>query len=124
MKNIIINNNSQDPIYQQIYDQIAVQIIQGKLESDTLLPSIRKMAKEIRVSIITIKKAWELLESNGLIYTVAGKGSYVKENSEDSLRDLKYLSIEEKINETLALAKSLDISKEELLELITTLYET
>ena len=85
MKNIILRTTSQTPIYQQLYDQISSQILNGDLTSDSPLPSIRSMAKELRVSIITIKKTWELLEQNGYIYTMAGKGSYVKKNTQSTL---------------------------------------
>ena len=69
MKNIVVRTTSQTPIYKQLYDQISSQIINGDLKSDDALPSMRTIAKEIRVSIITIKKTWEMLERNGFIYT-------------------------------------------------------
>jgi DNA-binding transcriptional regulator YhcF (GntR family) len=78
MLNVQIQYQSNKAIYQQLYDQIASQIIGGQLAADEMLPSIRLTAKEFRVSVITVKKAWEMLERNGLIYTVTGKGSFVK----------------------------------------------
>ena len=93
MKNIVVRTTSQIPIYQQLYDQISSQILNGDLKSDSLLPSIRGMAKELRVSIITIKKTWELLERNEYIYTIKGKGSYVKKNTKASLDKKKFDTI-------------------------------
>jgi GntR family transcriptional regulator len=89
MKNIVVRNTTQTPIYQQIYDQISSQIINGDLKPDQLLPSMRTAAKELRVSIITIKKTWEMLESKGLIYTIQGKGSYVRSHSQMDLDEKK-----------------------------------
>ena len=77
---IVISNTSGDPIYQQIFDQISAQIIQGKLPGDFCLPPIRTVAKELRISVITVKRAWEELEHTGLIYTMAGKGCFVAPN--------------------------------------------
>ena len=123
MNNIIISTTSQSPIYQQLYDQISLQILHGDLVSDSLLPSIRKLAKEIRVSIITIKKAWELLERNGYIYTVAGKGSYVQKNTKASLDKKKMLTVKKAVKENISLCKSIGVSKQILIELIDELYE-
>jgi len=123
MKNITVRTTSQDPIYQQLYDQISSQILHGDLESEILLPSIRKMAKEIRVSIITIKKTWELLERNGYIYTIAGKGSYVAKNTKSTLDKKKLSTVKKAVLDNISLCKSIGISKQVLLELIDELYE-
>lgn len=123
MNSLNISNTSQDPIYQQLYDQISLQILHGDLVSDSLLPSIRKMAKEIRVSIITVKKAWELLERNGYIYTIAGKGSYVQRNTKASLDKKKMLAVKKAVKENISLCKSIGVSKQILIELIDELYE-
>ena len=69
---LMIRNNTAAPIYQQIYQQIKEQIINGTLEEDTMLPSIRSLAKELRISIITTKRAYEELERDGFVYTIAG----------------------------------------------------
>lgn len=74
---LMIRNNTAAPIYQQIYQQIKEQIINGTLEEDTMLPSIRSLAKELRISIITTKRAYEELERDGFVYTIAGKGVFV-----------------------------------------------
>jgi GntR family transcriptional regulator len=123
VESLSIRTTSQTPIYQQLYDQISSQIVKGTLQADTLLPSIRKMAKELRVSIITIKKTWELLEQNGYIYTVAGKGSYVKKNSESMLETKKIETVKQALKDVVDLSKQLDLSKEELLEIVKKLYE-
>jgi len=118
MKNIIIDTQTQTPIYKQLYDQISLQILSGTLASDSLLLSIRNTAKELRVSIITIKKTWEILEQNGYIYTIAGKGSYVAKHTEKMISEKKYDIIETSISEQIILAKSLGYSKEVLIEMI------
>lgn len=80
---LMIRNNTAAPIYQQIYQQIKEQIINGTLEEDTMLPSIRSLAKELRISIITTKRAYEELERDGFVYTIAGKGVFVaRKNTE------------------------------------------
>jgi GntR family transcriptional regulator len=122
MKNVVVRTTSQIPIYQQLYDQISSQILNGDLASDSLLPSIRVMAKELRVSIITIKKTWELLERNGYIYTVKGKGSYVEKSTKASLDKKKIDTIKKSLKEDISLYKTMGITKEELIELITELY--
>ncbi len=118
MKNISINHQTQTPIYKQLYDQISLQILNGSLTSDSLLPSIRNIAKELRVSIITIKKTWEMLEQNGYIYTVAGKGSYVSEHTNKSIDHKKHEILKTSLEEQVTLAKSLGYSKEELIKII------
>ena len=123
MKNIAVRTTSQDPIYQQLYEQISSQILHGDLVSDSLLPSIRKMAKEIRVSIITIKKTWELLERNGYIYTIAGKGSYVQKNTKATLDKKKLRTVKKAVQENISLCKSIGVSKKVLLDLVKELYD-
>ena len=118
MKNIVVRNTTQTPIYQQIYDQISSQIINGDLKPDQLLPSMRTAAKELRVSIITIKKTWEMLESKGLIYTIQGKGSYVRSHSQMDLDEKKKDTIKQALRETLETLKSYDVSKDVLIEII------
>jgi GntR family transcriptional regulator len=123
MKNIIVRNTSQTPIYQQLYEQISSQIINGDLTGDEALPSMRTIAKELRVSIITIKKTWELLELGGFIYTVKGKGSYVKENTKSSLTQKKYEAVEQLLRDSLVTCKEYGISKNELITIISKLYQ-
>ncbi len=123
MEVLTIRTTSQTPIYQQLFEQVSTQILNGVLKSDTLLPSIRAMAKELRVSIITVKKTWELLERNNYIYTVAGKGSYVKRNTKNSLEKKKLKTVKDALKENVLLSKQMNISKDELLKIISELYE-
>jgi GntR family transcriptional regulator len=120
---ITVRTTSQTPIYQQLYEQISSQILKGTLTADTMLPSIRGMAKELRVSIITIKKTWELLEQNGFIYTVAGKGSYVQKNTKNMLQTKKHESVKESLIDTIHLSKQMALSKEELLKIVSDMYD-
>lgn len=123
MEILTIRTTSQTPIYQQIYEQISTQILNGTLESDSPLPSIRAMAKELRVSIITIKKTWELLESNNYIYTVAGKGSYIKKNSKSALEKKKLNIVKDSLKENITHIKQMNITEEKLLEMVSNLYK-
>ena len=123
MENIVIRTTSQTPIYQQLYDQISSQIINGDLVPDTPLPSIRVMARELRVSIITIKKTWELLEQNDFIYTVIGKGSYVQKSTQSTLNKKKIDAIKQTLTDTILLSKQMDISKEQLLQIVEDVYD-
>ncbi|MGD9910129.1 MAG: GntR family transcriptional regulator [Candidatus Izemoplasmatales bacterium] len=118
MKNITISSNTQTPIYKQLYDQISLQILSGNLESESLLPSIRNIAKELRVSIITIKKTWDMLEQNGYIYTIAGKGSYVAKHTKVSISEKKHDILKTSLSTEISLAKSLGYTKEEIISLI------
>ncbi len=120
---IVISNKSDKPIYEQIYEQVATQIINGKLLPGIALPSIRNISSETGISIITIKKAWEMLEINGYIYTRSGIGCFVKENINSNLDDLKNNFIIEKIEEIINYSKGLNISKEELVNIIKDLYK-
>ena len=123
MKNIIVRNTSQTAIYQQLFDQISAQIIHGELKPDEALPSIRTIAKALQVSIITIKKTWELLEANGFIYTIKGKGSYVKNHTKDSLIHKKREAVKKILNHALHDISEYQLSKEELLTIVDELYD-
>jgi GntR family transcriptional regulator len=123
MKNIVVRNTSQTPIYQQIYEQLSSQIMNGDLKPNQLLPSIRTAAKELRVSIITIKKTWEMLENKGLIYTVQGKGSYVKEYTQGDLDEKKLQTIKAVMAEAIVSIKYYGLPKEKILEIINEVYD-
>lgn len=120
---IIISNSSSLPIYEQIASQIRNQVINGKIEGGYPLPSIRALAKELQVSVITTKRAYETLEREGFINTVPGKGSFIAEQDAQLIRERKLKQCEEKILELLQIAKDLDMSRAELFELITLLDE-
>lgn len=123
MESLVITPTSQTPIYQQLYEQIASQILNGLIKGDTQLPSVRTMAKELRVSIITIKKAWELLERDGYIYTMAGKGSYVKNNTKQYLDNKRIKIVKDALKDNIKLIKDMNVTKEEVLEIIFDLYD-
>ncbi|WP_159649975.1 GntR family transcriptional regulator [Erysipelothrix aquatica] len=120
---IYIKNNDSRPIYEQIVIQIRDQIANGSLTPGTLMPSIRHLAKELKVSVITTKRVYEELEREGLIRTVPGKGSYVAEQNKDFIQE-KYLSeIQQKLEEALILAKTAAIDYKEVYEMLRILEE-
>ena len=120
---IIISNQSIVQLYSQIIEQIKQLIITGVLKSGELLPSIRGLAKELKVSIITIKRAYEELEAEGFIETLPGKGTFVAMVNLDILREAKISQIEEKLSEIIESSKSIGLTKEELKERIDIMYE-
>ncbi len=119
---IIISNASPEPIYEQIAAQIKSQIISGELSEGDGLPSIRKLAKELQISVITTKRSYEELEKEGFIDTVAGKGTFVAIQNKELLREKKMKSIEDLMTELVSQAKKLDISYADLHEMLTILY--
>lgn len=116
--NILIDNKSGTPIYDQIYSQIKSQIISGALKQDELLPSIRGLAKDLRISFITTKRAYEELEREGFIYTLPAKGCYVAPKNIELLREENLKRIEEYIDEIVKLAVSCNLSKQEIIEMV------
>lgn len=116
--NIQIDNRNGTPIYDQIYTQIKSHIISGELSEDEMLPSIRSLARELRISVITTKRAYEELEKEGFIYTVAGKGCFVAAKNTELLREENLKQIEEHIAEILRLASSCGLDTEEIIEMI------
>jgi GntR family transcriptional regulator len=121
--NIIISNSSPEPIYQQIVTQLKHLILNGDLSETEALPSIRTLAKELHISVITTKRAYEELERDGYIETVAGKGSFVAAQNKELLREKRMRVVEEKVAEAIAAAKKAGLKQEELRELFTLLYE-
>lgn len=111
---ILIDNKSGVPIYDQIYTQLKRQIADGTLREDEALPSIRGLAKELRISVITTKRAYDELEAEGLIYTVAGKGSFVAETDRELLRKEDIKSIKRHLAEIKRLAAACSLSIREL----------
>lgn len=116
--NIIIRNAANQPIYEQIYVQIKAAIISGELTEGELLPSIRSLAKDLRISVITTKRAYDELERDGYLYSVAGKGSYVAEKNTELLKESHLREIEDHIRAMLQLAPSCKLSLDDLLNLI------
>lgn len=120
---ITLSQNSDKAFYQQLYDQISSQIIRGKLSSNERLPPIRTVAKEIRVSIITVKKAWEQLEQEGLIYTVVGRGSFVQEHSQDDLQRKLKQKVREKLVKDVGYYKEMGLPLEYILQEVKMVYQ-
>lgn len=121
--NIIISNSSQIPLYEQIESQIKNQIVNMNLKPGEGLPSIRTLAKELKVSIITTKRAYEELEKEGFIKTVVGKGTFVAEANNERLKEVAMCEIENKLEEAIISAKAIGLTLEEVLEIIKSLYE-
>ena len=119
---ILISNASEQPIYEQILSQIKATIIQGELKEGEILPSIRNLAKEVGVSVITTKRAYEELEKEGFVETVKGKGTFVAAQNKELLREKKIKIIEEKLTEVIEESNLLGISYEEILEILKILY--
>lgn len=120
---IVLSNTSGVPIYQQIFEQISAQIIKGLLPSDTCLPPIRTMARELRISVITVKRAWEELEHAGLIYTMAGKGCFVSPLQPDVLNARRSQLAGEKLAKDIEYYKTLGISLEEIIAMLKKEYD-
>ena len=120
---IIIQNSSDVPIYQQIYEQIKDEILSGKIKQGELLPSIRQPARELKVSVITTTRAYTDLENDGYIMIVQGKGCFVKEMNSNILEDKLMSDIETHFSEMWKCAKILKKTDEEFLDIIKTLME-
>jgi GntR family transcriptional regulator len=120
---ILINNKSGQPIYEQILTQIRDQIISGDLQEEEALPSIRSLAKDLRISVITTKRAYEELERDGFIYTLPGKGSFVAKKNLSLVSEQYLRQIEEHLEEVRKLSNAINLTKEELHEMIDTLWE-
>ncbi|MBQ1396919.1 MAG: GntR family transcriptional regulator [Clostridia bacterium] len=121
---IIISNADPRPIYEQITSQIKNLIITGALKSGEALPSMRFLAKELRISVITTKRAYEELERSGFIETVAGKGSFVSGMNADFLREEHLRIAEEHLQQAVDAAKSAGISRDELVDTLLMLYDS
>ncbi len=115
---IIISNANNQPIYEQIYIQIKTLIIAGKLQEGELLPSIRSLAKDLRISVITTKRAYDELEKDGYIYSAAGKGSYVAKKNTQILREANLKEIEEHIRTIFQLAQGCNLKTDDILDMV------
>ena len=115
---LYIDNRSGAPIYDQISTQIKNQIISGELEADQALPSIRNLAKDLRISVITTKRAYEELEREGFLYTLPGKGCFVAPKNVELLREETLKQIEGHMEEIWKLAAACQLSREELMEML------
>ena len=120
---LVIRNTANQPIYEQIYSQIRAQIIAGILQPGDALPSIRALAKDLRISVITTKRAYDELEAQGFITTVAGKGCFVAEKNLDLVREQRLKELESHLAAAAELAKGCGVSREELHEMLRILQE-
>ncbi|MBE6037895.1 MAG: GntR family transcriptional regulator [Anaerofustis stercorihominis] len=121
--NIFIDNKGNSPIYEQIYTQIKNQIISGSLKENDALPSIRSLAKDLRISVITTKRAYEELEREGFIYTLPAKGCFVAEKNIQLLREENLRRIEEYMQEIINLSELCSLTKEEVLDMWEIMWE-
>lgn len=120
---IIISNNSNTPLYQQIKNQIKDSILREELVEGDTLPSIRSFANDLQVSVLTIRRVYSELESEGFVISQAGLGTFVSTGNIELLKDAKRRLVEEKMTELINTAKSLQISKEDLNTMMEILYE-
>ena len=120
---IILSNSSGKPIYQQIADQVKEQICSGALAAGDALPSMRLLAKELRISVITTKRAYEELERDGFLENVPGKGCFVAHQNRELLREAQLRRVEEKLTQAIEEARRGAVSLEELKEMLTELYQ-
>ena len=121
--NIIIKNSNHQPIYEQIYTQIKDLILNGSLKEDDLLPSIRNLAKDLRISVITTKRAYDELEREGFIHTVAGKGCFVAGTNCELIREENFKKIEAHMQAIRQLAVSCGLTTEDLFQMFRVLEE-
>jgi GntR family transcriptional regulator len=119
---IIVYTSSVDPIYEQVSNQIKGHIISGELKEGDPLPSIRRLAQELQISVITTKRAYEELEKEGFIDTVGGKGCFVAMQNKELLREKKMKTVEELLNDAVTEAKKLGINIKEIKEMLDLLY--
>ena len=115
---VLIDNKSSLPIYDQIYSQIKAQIISGELQEHETLPSIRSLAKDLRISVITTKRAYDELEKEGFIYTIAAKGCFVAPKNVELLREETLKNIENYIDQIVRLSQSVGLSEQEVLDMV------
>ena len=120
---IIIRNTGGQPIYEQIYSQLKAQIIAGVLTQGEALPSIRALAKDLKISVITTKRTYDELEAEGFLYTVAGKGCFVAEKNLELIREHQLKELEDHLSAAAELARSCGLTVEELMEMLRVLLE-
>ena len=118
--NIIISNSSNCPIYEQIKEQIKSKIVSNELKTGEVLPSIRSLAKDLRISVITTKNAYEELEREGYVETIPGKGTYIANKNRELIREEQ--KIENLLDTAVSIAKISHISKQDMQNILTILY--
>lgn len=115
--NVIINHSSMQPIYEQICDQLKEKIMHGELQEETMLPSVRTLAKELKVSALTVKKAYDALEEEGFVVTVHGKGSFVACANQMTMLEEKKREVEADLEMAIRKGRSCGMSDQEITEL-------
>lgn len=115
---IVIRNTSAEPLYNQIYTQIRDQIVSGALKPGDALPSIRALAKDLRISVITTRRAYDELERDGFIVTAAARGCFVAEREVEQLRQVKFEELKAVLNEAVKLAATCGVDEEQLLNML------
>lgn len=121
--NIILNNASMVPIYEQLMDQIKVKIIEGELKENEPLPSVRVLSAELKISSLTVKKAYDYLEDEGFVITVHGKGTYVAETNRDIAMEARKKAVEDDLTKSLEKARAIGLSNNEITEMIQIIME-
>ncbi len=122
--NIIVSNSSGKPIYEQISSQIRSKIVSGELGEGDALPSMRILAKELRISVITTKRAYEELEREGFIVSITGKGSFVAEKNTEFIREENLRKIETLLEEVIILAAECNLSTDDIEDMIRLLHKS
>ena len=120
---IIINNTSMVPIYEQIMEQIKAQIISGELKENDILPSVRTMAKELKISALTVKKAYDNLEEEGFTVTVHGKGTYVAATNKNLMREEQLKEVEHDLEQAIMKGRRSGLDDEEIRNLFEMIME-
>lgn len=121
--NLIINHSSMQPIYEQIENQIKEQIMHGQLQADTPLPSVRTLAKDLKVSALTVKKAYDALEAEGFVITIHGKGSFVAFANQSLLLEEKKKEVETDLEMAIRKGRSCGMNNSEITELFQLILE-
>ncbi|MNC34535.1 HTH-type transcriptional repressor YtrA [compost metagenome] len=117
-----VSLTSGEPIYSQVKEQIKNQILTGLLKEGELLPSIRNLAQNLKISVITTKRAYDELEQEGLVTSVSGKGTFVSGNNIESIREIKNRALEDQIRLTIREGKNMGLTRKDFLHLVTILY--
>ena len=120
---IVVSNKASRPLYEQIVSQIKTQIMSGELKAGEALPSIRSLAKSLQISVLTVQKAYDILQEDGFIETTAGKGCYVSVRNQDFYLEEQQKKIEGCFNDAIEIARMSGIPLDKLISLLTLLYE-
>ena len=120
----VVSGQSTLPIYEQIIGQVKTSIVSGELKTGDMLPSIRALAKDLQISVITTKRAYEELEKEGLIYSVSGKGFYVCEQNTDLLREKKLAMAERHMLDSIKECREAGMERDDILEMVEVLFDS